>query len=784
MECAARQGADLRETIYRGAVGLTMLLVLTGPAVCGAQESVAPRMNKHDVEWTSLGRDFHDSMPIGNGDMGANVWTESNGDVVLLLGKTDAFTENGELVKLGRVRLHTTPSLFGGRKFVQVLHVGQGEVEIRDGGSGTEMRLWVDANHPVIRVEWHSSQRAKLKASVELWRVQPRVTRQGGAELSGRGGLRELNGLPAHEVVIDADTVLEPLHDELIWGHHNARSVYPMVLENQHLSALLEKYPDPLLNRTFGVAMRGAGMVSAAPLTLETAGQVTGGSLDLYELTSQAASMSDWAGAMEKLVARESAVDRETARAAHIAWWQAFWDRSWIEVSGSDAAAEVSQGYAMQRYMDAAGGRGAIPIKYNGSIFTVGQEPMSGTYDQAKGERDADYRDWGSNFWLQNTRLLYWPLIASGDYDLLAPFFRMYRDDLQLEKDRNELYFHQPGASYPETMYFWGTPGSGDFGWGNPGVVMTNHWIRYYVDGGLEVTAMMLAEYGNTGDRQFLKETLLPVADAVTTYYANHWPRVEGKLRMNPAQAIETRQQAVNPTPDLAGLMDVLPRLLDLPQDATTVEQRANWKDLLAALPPIPVGRTAANGKIPEMGQEAADGKPIILPAESYSKPNNSENAELYAVFPYDLYGVGLPDLQLARNTFAARLFKGSTCWGQDGMDAATLGLAGSAQEEAIANFTAFGGERFKWFWKAGHDWEPDMDNGGAGMITLQRMLLQTRGDKMLLFPAWPKAWDVTFKLYGPTDTIVQGAVKNGRVVGLTITPPSRMKDMEVLPLQ
>jgi alpha-L-fucosidase 2 len=76
------------------------------------------------------------------------------------------------------------------------------------------------------------------------------------------------------------------------------------------------------------------------------------------------------------------------------------------------------------------------------------------------------------------------------------------------------------------------------------------------------------------------------------------------------------------------------------------------------------------------------------------------------------------------------------------------------------------------------------MDNGGAGMITLQRMLLQTRGDKMLLFPAWPKAWDVTFKLYGPTDTIVQGAVKNGRVVGLTITPPNRVKDMEVLPLQ
>ena len=175
---------------------------------------------------------------------------------------------------------------------------------------------------------------------------------------------------------------------------------------------------------------------------------------------------------------------------------------------------------------------------------------------------------------------------------------------------------------------------------------------------------------------------------------------------------------------------------------------------------------------------DAPDGKPVILPAAKYSKPGNSENAELYAVFPYFNYGVGLPDLDLARNTYDARVFKSSTCWGQDGMDTAILGWADRAKAEAIANFTAYGGERFKWFWKGGHDWEPDMDNGGAGMSIVQLMLLQTRGDKMLLFPAWPKDWDVRFKLHAPQNTTVEGVYEKGVLKQLRVTPQSRAKDL------
>ncbi len=65
-----------------------------------------PFSTANDVVWTTLGANEKDAMPLGNGDLAANVWTEANGDVVLLVAKADAWTETDTLVKLGRVRVH------------------------------------------------------------------------------------------------------------------------------------------------------------------------------------------------------------------------------------------------------------------------------------------------------------------------------------------------------------------------------------------------------------------------------------------------------------------------------------------------------------------------------------------------------------------------------------------------------------------------------------------------------------------------------------------------------
>ena len=204
---------------------------------------------------------------------------------------------------------------------------------------------------------------------------------------------------------------------------------------------------------------------------------------------------------------------------------------------------------------------------------------------------DPDYRAWGNSYWNQNNRLLYWPFIATGDFGImLRPWFAMYGNALLLAQDRTRLYFHHPGAEFIETMNFWGLPNLSDFDSDNPGNEVQSRYMRYHIQGALEVVAQMLDECEITRDSAFARTQLVPLADAVAAFYANHWPRgAEGELRFSPAQAIETYQvDAVNPTPDIAALRNVLPRLIDLPVAAATPAQRTAWKQTLSDLPAHP----------------------------------------------------------------------------------------------------------------------------------------------------------------------------------------------------
>ncbi len=462
-------------------------------------------------------------------------------------------------------------------------------------------------------------------------------------------------------------------------------------------------------------------------------------------------------------------------------WWADFWDRSWIEVGGSQDAKEISESYAMQRYMTACAGRGAQPIKFNGSLFTVGHNLPEGV-GSSESNHDPDFRAWGASFWNQNTRFIYWPLIATGDEDLMAPWYKMYLQALPLAKVRTQLYFHHDGASFIETIYFWGLPNVNDFGWNNSGPELNSEWMRYHIQGGLEVLAQMLDTYDCTQDFSFAQNSLLPLADAIVTYYDQHWTRgADGKLFISPSQSIETYQRdAVNPTPDIAGLKCVLPRLLALPKGLLIEARRTLWTRVLNDLPELPLG-TTAGGKLPKKGRGDESGIKIILPAEKYGEPKNRENPELYTIFPYRLVDgiVANPDLELARNTFAARLYPFAKCWGQGmGVESALLGLTDEAKNVVRQELTSYGNQRFIWFWSKNSDWIPDMDNGGAGMETLQLMLMQCDGKAIRLLPAWPKDWTADFRLHAPFQTTIEGHVDQGKITRLKVTPAGRAKDV------
>ena len=295
-------------------------------------------------------------------------------------------------------------------------------------------------------------------------------------------------------------------------------------------------------------------------------------------------------------------------------------------------------------------------------------------------------------------------------------------------------------------------------------------YIRRYWTGSLELTTVMLDRYDFTQDPEFARRTLVPLADPLITFLSRYWKRdANGKIRFDPAQSLETYHVAVNPLPEIAGLGFVLPRLLALPENLTTADQRGRWRKLLDELPPVPVA---------DVG-----GVKLLRPAESYSERANSENPELYAVFPYRLYGVGRPDLALARATYERRINRHNHGWCQDSIQAACLGLADEATRLVAARAAKSNPEhRFPAMWGPNFDWTPDQDHGNNILTTLQFMLLQSQGEQIYLLPAWPKDWNVSFKLRAPKNTTVEGVYRAGKLEQLKVTPESRRQNIVISP--
>jgi alpha-L-fucosidase 2 len=738
--------------------GLVSLPVSAGSALCapGAETSKDHPVARDNVVWTTPSKDYNGSMPIGNGDLAANVWVEPTGDLIFYLSKSDSWTGGGpdpELVKLGRVRVTLNPSLYvNGATFKQELDLKSGVIRIQSaiGNQQSAIQFWIDANRPVVHVDIQSSVACTAEIALESWRADGKLIR-GGAQ---------------------KDVILPSDGQTVRWYQRNVHSIFADSFKEQHLGDLLDKFHDPLINRTFGGLISGEGLKAKDHKALVTSVPTRSLHVMIHALTEQTKTPEDWLARLARQRQSMEAVPIEVAWSAHVKWWQAFWDRSYIDVSGTPDAEATGLAYQLQRWVQACAGRGNYPIKFNGSLFTV--DGMDNYQKFPAGEYyGPDHRRWGGPYWFQNTRLIYWPMLYSGDYDQMAPFFSMYRNMLPLLKERTYRYFGHQGVFFSETTQIWGLNRNCDFGKGNPDFYPTCAYMKYYWDGGLELSTMMLAYYQNTEDAVFVRDTLLPIADQVVLFYDQHYKRTqEGKLHIWPSQVIETWHDAEDPITVIAGLRTVLAGLLALPTSLTTDQQRARWQRLLGEVKELPAAEEA--------------GKKWLKPAYVYSNKRNAENPELYAVFPYPIYGVGKPALEVGRETYARRANKRTGGWQQDSIQAALLGLT----EQAVTTENLMGGanekanrpdSRFPAFWGPNFDWIPDQCQASVILNTLQYMLMQVDGITIRLLPAWPKDWNASFKLHAPYKTTVEGRVVNGEILDLKITPESRRKDVIVI---
>ena len=441
-------------------------------------------------------------------------------------------------------------------------------------------------------------------------------------------------------------------------------------------------------------------------------------------------------------------------------WWNDFWKRSFIE--GEGEAGDAIRNYTLFRYMLGCNAYSQWPTKFNGGLFTF--DPM---YVDQKMEFTPDFRKWGGGtMTAQNQRLVYWPMLKSGDFDLMKSQFDFYLRLLPTAEARTRAYWGHAGACFTEQMENFGLPNPAEYGFKRPASfdkgLEYNAWLEYEWDTVLEFCQMILetARYDSLDISCYT-----PLIESSLSFFDEHYRQLalqrgrkdldgSGKLVIYPGSACETYKMAYNPSSTIAALRSVLQTYRRKP-------------DMLARIPEIPL--------------RIVDGKEMIAPAQVWERVNNIETPQLYPVFPWRIYGVGREGLEIARNTYLydpdAQKFRSHTGWKQDNIWAACLGMTEEAAQLTLEKM-ANGPHRFPAFWGPGYDWTPDHNWGGSGMIGMQEMLLQEADGKILLFPAWPKDWNVHFKLHATGQTTVEATLKEGAVVSLTVQPKEREKDV------
>ena len=756
---------------------------LSGQTKADAQ--AAQRMGRYNVVWTSPSKDATGVMSTGNGDIAAGVYAIENGDLYLLLSKNDAFSNTGSLYKTGRVKISLNPNPFtAGKPFRQTLDLPTASIRIE--ADGVKLRIWADANRPVYHVEIDSPRELSVKAQPDLWK-----------HYTGWGGPDD--GPP--DVRLDRGNKVLWYHANGNRGFAGATSFYQWEMKRAYGIENPEKIlPEPYQFNTFGNLMESPGLKVADGVL---SGQGSQFDLRIHAQTLKAPEINTWIQAIEQAVEKPVNLKKDWAR--HCDWWARFWDRGWIIASDrtvpteareqfngeanakgfreeKDGAALVAQSYNYFRFAMAAQSRGVFQPGFNGGLFTQQYRIVHRDPNYIKKYKpgfvelpnnlwltDEDYRPWGCRYTHQNQRLMYWPLLMSGDVDLMKPFFDHYWNVLEMRKAITLKHFEHEGAFYRENV----SPHTGSCGAPppktKPGEKYKGDYHDYYFTSGLETVAMMTDYVNYTGDGKFRDERLVPFAREILLFFDKHYLRGPGgKLRIDPGQALETWWITVNSSPDVAGLRFCLDQLLAM--KAGTTADQANWKRFRA--------------EIPDVSLQTIEGRQAIAPAEHWEHQGNGENAELYPVFPFRCFGLALGSQDLVEWTMEHRTCKntfGDKCWPQDDIGWAYAGNAKEAAKGLDIRFRhASTGLRFPIYGNEITDGIPDWDHFGCGSIALQRMLAQEGNGKIYLLPAWPAEWDVNFKLHLQGGVVLTGTVKDGKLVTWDIKPKTRKADVVV----
>ena len=722
--------------------GLAVFLLLAAAAEAWADRS--SDYLPEDYTWTSQSRNSSESMPCGGHDVGLNVWVE-DGDLLFYISRSGFFDENNTLLKAGRMRLHIDGNPFADN-FSQTLCLADGAMYIK--GKGVSIRIWADVFEPTVFLDIDNALKTEQTLSYESWRYRDRlITKSEEQQCTWKWLLPK-------DCYTFADSI-KPEKSLLTFWHQNRKeTVFDYTVDYEHLTAIKDKLYNPI------GGLRWGGTISAPGF--QYAGTTDGKYVDTDYRAYNYRNAKTRHSIVRISLAQASSQNTITAAASKkrcAAWWHQYWQRSYIRVGANSDKKLLTmvRNYELFRYMLGCNAYGEWPTKFNGALFTF--DPV---FTDNSRPVTPDFRCWGGGtMTAQNQRLIYWPMLKSGDTDMMKCQFDTYRRMLPNAVARTQHNWGHDGASFTEQIENFGLPNPAEFGKHKDGDdygTEKNAWLEYVWDTSLEFCQMILLAHKY--DKSFDITPYEELISQCVKFFDLHYQYLakqrgmkalndKGKLTIFPGSGAETYKMAYNPTSTIAALRTVL----------------TTWAEVC---PESALRDSTMLSRIPDIPLTTINGDSCIAPAIAWDRIQNEETPQLYPVFPWRIYGLGRPGIEIARNTYLkdpqAIAMHSPKGWKQDNIWAADLGLL----EEAVKINTEKwqnGPFRFPVFFDRGFDWTPDFNKGGAAMVGLQDMLLQEKPDgELMLFPCWPKDCDCQFRLHATDGRTVEASISGGKI--------------------